>query len=78
MKQLTKVLKRVFFDNWKTSFCAFLILLAIGLKTAKLIDNSDMVAIMGVAGSMGLFAAKDGVRDEQVVAPENTDTPHAS
>lgn len=74
MKQLQEAAKLIFKTNWKTSFCAILIFLAVGLKIAKLINTADMVAIMGVATGSGFLAAKDGVREEQVVAPENTDS----
>ncbi len=74
MKQFQEFCKLVFKTNFKTTFCGLLIFLAIGLKIGKLIDTADMVAIMGVATGSGFLLTKDGVRDEQVVAPENTDT----
>lgn len=66
LKTSFPILYRVFVTNFKTSFCALLVVLSIALKVTGKLDREDMTYLIGVAVAGGLFAAKDGVREEKV------------
>lgn len=63
--------RRIFITNWKTSAAALLVLVGIGGRVAKVLDKDEMQYLIGVAVAGGLFAAKDGIREETRVARED-------
>lgn len=68
---MKQVLKRVFITNWKTSLCAGLLLFALVGRYTQKIDSADFQYIVGVCVAAGLFAAKDGIREDKLVARED-------
>ena len=65
------LLERIFITNWKTSLCGGLLVFAlVGRYTGKL-DSADFQYTVGICVAAGLFAAKDGVREDKVVARED-------
>lgn len=75
MKQLLLLLKRLFVTNWKTTVGALSIIIGMGLWIHKDITTEQYLVLIPTASAWIGLTAKDGVRDEKVVAPENTDIP---
>lgn len=69
------MLKRIFITNWKTTLSAAVILAIVGGRVGRFISSQEALELMGLATAAGLVFAKDGVRDDQRVAPEDTDAP---
>lgn len=68
---MKQILKRVFITNWKTSLCAGLLLFALVGRYTKKISSADFQYTISICVAAGLFAAKDGIREDKPVARED-------
>lgn len=69
------VLYLTFVTNWKTTVGGLLCLVAVVLFLIRYIDFKEMVVLLGTGAGWAGVTAKDGVRDETSVAPENINPP---
>lgn len=68
------LLYRTFVTNWKTTAGGLLCLLAVGLFLARLIQFTEMIALLGTGAGWAGLAAKDGTRTDTPVAREDLPT----
>lgn len=67
---------RLFITNWKTTGAGLLVVIALAGRWTGKLEKDEAQYLIGVAVAAGLFAAKDGVREDTVVAPEDVPGPN--